>query len=117
MRGSAAPEEGVIKFAVSHRREPLDARRYGELAAALAGSARRAYLIGEAAGELRAALEAAGVEHEESGDLETAVRSAAANARPGEIVLLAPACTSYDQFRDFEERGDTFRRLVGELGK
>ena len=90
---------------------------YGELAGALAGRARRAYLIGEAAGEIGAALDAADVQHEESGDLETAVRSAAANAQPGEIVLLAPACTSYDQFRDFEERGEAFRRLVEELAR
>lgn len=85
---------------------------YSELALALAGRARRAYLIGEAAGDIALALELAGVDHESSGDLETAVRAAARNARPGEVVLLAPACASYDQFRDFEERGDTFRKLV-----
>jgi UDP-N-acetylmuramoylalanine--D-glutamate ligase len=88
---------------------------YGELALELVGRARRAYLIGEAAREIGVALELAGVDHELSGDLETAVRSAAKHARPGEIVLLAPACASYDQFRDFEERGDAFRRLVREL--
>jgi UDP-N-acetylmuramoylalanine--D-glutamate ligase len=88
---------------------------YGELALELVGRARRAYLIGEAAREIGVALELAGVDHELSGDLETAVRSAAKHAKPGEIVLLAPACASYDQFRDFEERGDAFRRLVREL--
>ena len=88
---------------------------YTELALELTGRARRAYLIGEAARDLAVALELAGVHHEVSGDLETAVRSAARNARPGEIVLLAPSCASYDQFRDFEERGDTFRRLALEL--
>jgi UDP-N-acetylmuramoylalanine--D-glutamate ligase len=88
---------------------------YGELALELVGRARRAYLIGEAAREIGVALELAGVDHEFSGDLETAVRSAAKYAKPGEIVLLAPACASYDQFRDFEERGDAFRRLVQEL--
>jgi UDP-N-acetylmuramoylalanine--D-glutamate ligase len=87
---------------------------YGELALELVGRARRAYLIGEAAREIGVALELAGVDHELSGDLETAVRSAAKHAKPGEIVLLAPACASYDQFRDFEERGDAFRRLVRE---
>ena len=61
------------------------------------------------------ALELAGVDHELSGDLETAVRSAAKNAQPGEIVLLAPACASYDQFNDFEERGEAFKRLVAEV--
>jgi UDP-N-acetylmuramoylalanine--D-glutamate ligase len=88
---------------------------YRELALDLAERARRAYLIGEAAGEIADALDAAGVEHERSGDLQTAVSAAAANASPGEVVLLAPACASYDQFRDFEERGDSFRRLVREL--
>jgi UDP-N-acetylmuramoylalanine--D-glutamate ligase len=50
-----------------------------------------------------------------SGDLETALRGAAAEARPGEVVLLSPACASYDQFRDFEQRGDDFRRLAQEV--
>ena len=71
--------------------------------------------IGEAAREMDVALELAGVDHELSGDLETAVRSAAKKARPGEIVLLAPACASYDQFHDFEERGEAFKRLVAEV--
>jgi UDP-N-acetylmuramoylalanine--D-glutamate ligase len=88
---------------------------YTELALDLAGRARRAYLIGEAASAIAVALELAGVDHEPSGDLETAVRSATRNARAGEIVLLAPACASYDQFRDFEERGDTFKRIVAEV--
>jgi UDP-N-acetylmuramoylalanine--D-glutamate ligase len=88
---------------------------YTELALDLAGRARRAYLIGEAAREIDLALELAGVDHELSGDLETAVRSAAQNARPGEVVLLAPGCASYDQFHDFEERGDAFKRLVAEV--
>ena len=88
---------------------------YSELALDLAGRARRAYLIGESAGDIAVALELAGVHHEVSGDLETAVRAAARNARPGEVVLLAPACASYDQFGDFEERGDAFRKLVAEV--
>ena len=49
------------------------------------------------------------------GTLERAVAHASSLARPGEIVLLSPACASYDQFRNFEERGETFRRLVEEL--
>ncbi len=88
---------------------------YTELAREMVGRARRAYLIGEAAGDIAPALELAGVEHELSGDLETALRSAAQNAQPGDVVLLAPACASYDQFRDYEERGDAFRRLVEEV--
>ena len=88
---------------------------YAELALDMAGRVRRAYLIGETAKEIGTALELAGVDHELSGDLETAIRSAAKNAQPGEIVLLAPACASYDQFHDFEERGEVFRRIVAEV--
>ena len=84
---------------------------YAELAADLRERGARAYLVGAAADELAAAIE----DHEVSGDLKTAVRSAAAAAKPGEIVLLSPACASYDQFRDFEQRGAEFRRLVEEL--
>jgi len=85
---------------------------YAELASDLRVKDARAYLIGAAAGELAAALE---VPFERSGDLATAVRSAAAAAQPGDVVLLSPACASYDQFENFEERGAQFRRLVEEL--
>jgi UDP-N-acetylmuramoylalanine--D-glutamate ligase len=86
---------------------------FDPLARAAGGRVRRAYLIGETAAELGEALR--DVPHELSGDLETAVRAAAAEARPGEVVLLSPACASYDQFRDFEQRGDEFRRLAREV--
>lgn len=85
--------------------------RFDELAAALRERG-TAYLIGQTADELAAALEQAGVPHEHCGVLENAVRTAAAAAEPGEVVLLAPACASYDQFASYEERGDAFRRLV-----
>jgi len=49
------------------------------------------------------------------GDLATAVSRAAAEASPGEIVLLSPACASFDQFENFEHRGEEFRRLVQNL--
>jgi UDP-N-acetylmuramoylalanine--D-glutamate ligase len=75
----------------------------------------RAYLVGTAADELAAALDSAHVPYLRSGQLATAVREASAVARSGEVVLLSPACASYDQFADFEERGETFRRLVLEL--
>ena len=87
---------------------------YDELAAALAPGD-RAYLIGTAAPELAAALDAAGVEYTHSGELEVALAQAAGAAVPGEIVLLSPACASFDQFDDFEARGNEFRRLVREL--
>jgi UDP-N-acetylmuramoylalanine--D-glutamate ligase len=87
---------------------------YEALAGAL-GSADRAYLIGQAAPELAAALDAAGVQYTHAGDLRTALTEAATAASADEIVLLSPACASYDQFESFEHRGDEFRRLVREL--
>jgi UDP-N-acetylmuramoylalanine--D-glutamate ligase len=45
-----------------------------------------------------------------------AVREAAADARAGDVVLLSPACASFDAYRDFEQRGEHFRSLVAELG-
>jgi UDP-N-acetylmuramoylalanine--D-glutamate ligase len=72
---------------------------------------RAVYLIGEASDRLWRAL--AGVRPLlRCGDLETAVATAAKHAFPGEVVLLSPACASYDQFRNFEERGERFRELV-----
>jgi UDP-N-acetylmuramoylalanine--D-glutamate ligase len=95
----------------------LGGRAKGEsfdpLAAAARDRVKRAFLVGEAASELADAL--GDVPHEVDGGLETAVRAAAAAAAPGDVVLLSPACASYDQFRNFEERGDEFRRLVQTL--
>ena len=69
------------------------------------------YLIGEAAEELAAALDAAERAYVDAGDLEHAVALAAAEAAPGDVVLLSPATASYDQFDNFEQRGEEFRRL------
>jgi UDP-N-acetylmuramoylalanine--D-glutamate ligase len=74
-----------------------------------------AYLVGEAADGLAEALAAEGVPLVRAGTLERAVDEAARAARHGEVVLLSPACASYDQFRDFEHRGEEFRRLVENL--
>jgi UDP-N-acetylmuramoylalanine--D-glutamate ligase len=70
-----------------------------------------AYLIGEEAGALRAVLEGAAPLHD-CGDLEAAVAAARAAARPGHVVLLSPACASYDQFENFEARGEAFREAA-----
>ena len=74
---------------------------------------RRVLLIGEAA----AAMQAAWGAHVPCTDCHTlaqAVAAARQTARPGETVLLAPACTSYDQFRAYPERGEAFRKYVTE---
>jgi UDP-N-acetylmuramoylalanine--D-glutamate ligase len=70
------------------------------------------YLIGEAAADLAGALAGTGVPLHEAGDLARAVELARSAARAGDVVLLSPACASYDQYRDFEERGERFRALV-----
>jgi UDP-N-acetylmuramoylalanine--D-glutamate ligase len=77
----------------------------------VAAHCRAAYLIGEAAEQLERDLDGT-VPLRRCGDLETAVAAAAEAAAPGEVVLLSPACASYDQFRDYEERGERFRRLL-----
>jgi len=78
----------------------------------------RAYLIGEAEDLFARELDGA-VEAVRCGDMETAARRAIADARaegaPGAVVLLSPACASFDQFKDFEDRGDTFRRIIEAL--
>ena len=84
-------------------------------AAELPDNVRSIYVIGAASDELAAALESAGRTYVRAGHLAEAVRRAAADAESGDVVLLSPACASYDQFTNFEERGDTFRRLVQEL--
>ena len=78
------------------------------------GHVRSAYTIGEAA-DLFERLLKPHIPVKNCGKLEDAVREAAREAEPGDTVLLSPACASFDQFRDFEERGDRFRDLVRAL--
>ena len=78
------------------------------------GHVARAYTIGSSGAKFADILK----DHmpvEQNGTLAAAVISAAAQAKPGETVLLSPACASFDQFRDFEDRGDQFRQAVEAL--
>jgi UDP-N-acetylmuramoylalanine--D-glutamate ligase len=87
---------------------------FDELAETAVHRARAAVLIGEGAGKLEAALQGR-IEVHNALSLEEAVQRAAILAKPGDVVLLSPACASQDQFRDFEERGECFRAAVARL--
>ena len=89
---------------------------FAALAPLVAERCRACYLIGEAESRLAEDLAPAGVPLQRCGDLAAAVRAAAAAADSGETVLLAPACASFDAFRDYEERGEVFVELVEALG-
>ncbi|MEO8195349.1 MAG: UDP-N-acetylmuramoyl-L-alanine--D-glutamate ligase, partial [Thermoanaerobaculia bacterium] len=80
----------------------------------VARKARRAYLIGESADDLERAL-AGAVACERCETLAAAVEQAAAAAASGETLLLSPACASFDQFRDYVDRGRQFAALARAL--
>jgi UDP-N-acetylmuramoylalanine--D-glutamate ligase len=80
---------------------------FDPLARAIGPNVRSIHLIGAEAARLEAAV---GGDRDET--LERAVAHAAGLAQPGDVILLSPACASYDQFSDFEERGEAFRRLA-----
>ena len=86
----------------------LKGEDFAPLAAAIGPNVRSVHLIGEATEQL-AGLILDGYRDE---TLEHAVAHAVELAQPGDVVLLSPACASYDQFSDFEQRGEAFRRLV-----
>lgn len=88
-----------------------------ELAREAAARCRAVVLFGEAAGKLEHAFRDAGGRAARVSGLAEAVETARALARPGAIVLLSPACTSYDAYDNFERRGDHFRALVQQMIK
>jgi UDP-N-acetylmuramoylalanine--D-glutamate ligase len=106
LRALAAYEEEPVHLILGGSRKGED---FTPLAAAIGPNVRSIHVIGETADELAAAIPRVW----RDGDLATAL--AAVDARPGDVVLLSPACASYDQFRDFEARGEEFRRLVQNL--
>jgi UDP-N-acetylmuramoylalanine--D-glutamate ligase len=112
VRHGVAAFDAPIRLILGGRAKGED---FGPFARELATNVASIYLIGEAASPLAEALDAAGRTYMVAGTLENAVEQAARDARPGDVVLLSPACASYDQFRDFEHRGEEFRRLVEAL--
>jgi len=87
---------------------------YSPLKGAAAGKIKLLILIGEAQGKIRNAVGSA-AEIVLAGCLEEAVEIAASRCAPGDTVLLSPACSSFDMFNNFEERGEQFKRLVHNL--
>ncbi len=89
---------------------------YAPLRSLMKDRVREVLVIGSAQQKIVSELSGA-AEIVEAGDLETALRTAASRAVPGDVVLLAPACSSFDQFEDFEHRGRVFKDLVGRLAE
>jgi UDP-N-acetylmuramoylalanine--D-glutamate ligase len=87
---------------------------YTPLAPLLQDRARAIYTIGAAAAKIESQLRGV-VPIISCITLDKAIAAAAAAAHPGEVVLLAPACSSYDQFENYEQRGHVFKELVSEL--
>ncbi len=100
---------GPVHLIVGGRGKGQD---FTPLAGLVAERCRAVYLIGEAAADLEADLGPAGVPLVQAGDLAVALTAARSRARPGDTVLLSPACASFDQYLDFEARGERFRELV-----
>ena len=88
---------------------------FAPLRPAVERSCRAVYLIGEDAPLIERALTGHSVPIHDCGTLERAVEQASHNAGAGEAVLLSPGCASFDQFADFEDRGERFAALVGAL--
>ena len=116
---TAAARRGIAAYAAEPLRlllgGSLKGESFDELARALPETVRSIDLIGEAGDAIAASLDRAGRPYRRSGDLATAVEAIGREAERGDVVLLSPACASYDQFRNFEERGEAFRRLVEAL--
>jgi UDP-N-acetylmuramoylalanine--D-glutamate ligase len=77
---------------------------------------KRALLVGAASPAIRAGL-AGAVPLEECGTVGAAVAAGLAGAAAGDVVVLAPGCASFDQYRNFEERGDDFREAVRAISR
>ena len=106
LRALAAYEDEPVHLILGGSRKGED---FTPLARALGANVKSVHLIGETASELAAAIPQA------HGDGDLAAAVAHIEAEPGDVVLLSPACASYDQYANFEERGEEFRRLVQNL--
>ena len=109
----AARRRGVRRAGAAHPRRPREGRGLRAVRARAAAE-RRVDLPRRRGGRTssRPRSTPPGVAYERAGTLARAVELAAGEAQPGDVVLLSPACASYDQYANFEERGEDFRRLV-----
>jgi UDP-N-acetylmuramoylalanine--D-glutamate ligase len=112
VRNGVAAYDAPIRLILGGRAKGED---YAAFARGLPANVVSTYVLGEAAAILANALAGAGRAHVRVRTLAEAVAAAAADARAGDVVLLSPACASYDQYGNFEERGEDFRRLVQNL--
>lgn len=103
--------EGPLWIILGGKDKGLD---FSSLREPLIKRARAALLVGQDAGKIATQL-AGALPMEQLGTIDAAVRYAAERAQTGDVVLLAPACTSWDQFKNFEERGLFFKTMVREL--
>jgi UDP-N-acetylmuramoylalanine--D-glutamate ligase len=101
-------DDGSVHLILGGRNKGAD---FGSLRDMVATKVRQLYLIGEAGAEIEQVL-GGEVTTTQAHTLARAVTLAAGRARPGEVVLLSPACASFDQFDDFEHRGRCFEQLV-----
>ena len=108
---SIAALDGPLWIILGGKDKGLD---FTPLREPLAGRTRAVLLVGHDAGKIAGQL-AGSAPLEQMGTIDAAVTFAAARAKAGDVVLLAPACTSWDQFQNFEERGSFFKTLVREL--
>jgi UDP-N-acetylmuramoylalanine--D-glutamate ligase len=97
----------VLLLGGRHKGEP-----YTRLAPLLSNRCRAVIAYGEAQPIIAQDLRAAGIVAQEAGDFDSAIGLARSVARPGDVVLLSPACSSYDMFKNYEERGQRFREIV-----
>ena len=112
VRHGIAAYDAPVRLILGGRAKGED---YAAFARELPARVASIYLVGEATDELAAVLEAAGRKFTRAGTIAGAVEQAVHDAQRGDIVLLSPACASYDQYANFEERGEDFRRLVQNL--
>jgi len=120
---SKATNVNAVWYALESMREPViliaggrdKGNDYGPLKPIVSDRVRAVLAIGESADRVMSELGGCVEDCFRAGTLDDAVRMASALARTGDVVLLSPACASFDQFENFEHRGDVFRRLVAEL--